>query len=344
MKKAAILGTAMLAISATSLGEEKKFSLKLAQNLEMYGGFTAGFFYSTNLDSGKNAGDKFQITNAIIGLNGEVGKDMKVGFDLAVGGSLWATVFDGGQGDFSYIDISSGTVKEGVGILWGYASFKPASIVSIDAGVLTTNIGYEVASTYDNPNITFGAVWFGQPFIYPGARLTVSPTDNISVYAEYNNEYNTDNFALGALGELMGMSFGLTYYDYSSTKNLIDIVLGYSVGSIDLGFNLDYQWLDDSAKAPGQDDTAYGVALYVIPNFGNISLPIRLEYFNEGTSGIYLGGADNGYTFTVTPTFKPSSNTYVRGEVAYVSTDNPVFKGGTKDSKTTVAIEVGFTF
>jgi len=47
---------------------------------------------------------------------------------------------------------------------------------------------------------------------------------------------------------------------------------------------------------------------------------------------------------TVTPTFKPIKNSFVRAEVAYVSTDNRVFKNGTEDNKTTLAVELGFTF
>jgi len=340
MRKKLLL-TAVLALAGSSLAGERTFTLKVSQPLELYGGFSAGYFYTTN-EGDKDSRDKFQITNAIIGLTGEVGKDIKLGFDLAVGGSLWATLFDGGQGDLAY--VNGNELKEGVGILWGYATLKPHPVVSVDAGVLTTNVGYELADTYSNPNITFGAIWNAQPFIYPGVRVTVSPLENVNLYAEYNQESNSDNFAVGALGELNDISFGLTYYDYRAYKNLIDVVLSYSIGMLDLGLNADYQWLDDSAKTPGQDDSAYGIALYLTPTFGRLSVPVRLEYFDEGTSGIYFDGADKGYTATATPTFKPTENSFIRAEVAYVSTDKKVFKNGTKDNKTTFAVELGFTF
>ncbi|RUM29529.1 MAG: hypothetical protein DSY42_06295 [Aquifex sp.] len=344
MKKV-LLASAVFAFTTSSFAQE--ITLKLSQALELYGGFSAGYFYTTNENS-KDSQDKFQITNAIIGIKGETGESIKLGFDLAIGGSLWSTVFDGGQGDLAYIDSTNNELKEGVGILWGYATLKPHPAVSIDAGVLTTNVGYELADTYSNPNITFGAVWNAQPFIYPGVRLTLSPMENVDLYVEYNQEYQSDNFAFGILGETAGVSFALNYYDYRENKNLVDVVLGYSIANIDLGLNFDYQWLDDSAKTQGQDDSAYGVAIYFIPNFdtsyGKVSLPIRLEYFNEGTSGIYYGGADTGYTFTITPTIRPTSNTFVRAEAAYVTTDNKVFKNNTKDNKTTFAFEMGFTF
>ncbi len=341
MKKALI--AAILAVAGGSFAQEKTITLKLSQPLELYGGFSAGYFYTTN-EGSKNSQDKFQITNAIIGIKGEAGEDIKLGFDLAIGGSLWATVFDGGQGDLAYIDAANNELKEGVGILWGYATLKPHKMLSIDAGVLTTNIGYELADTYSNPNVTFGAVWNSQPFIYPGVRVTLTPTEGVELYAEYNQESNSDNYAVGVLGEISSVSYTFSYYDYKSDRNLIDVVLGYSIGNVDLGLNADYQWRDKTWKDnnPGKDDSAYGVAVYIIPKFENLSVPVRLEYFDGGTSGIYTG--DKGYTVTVTPTFKPSENTFIRVEVAHVSTDAKIFKGDTKDTKTILALELGFTF
>jgi hypothetical protein len=117
-------------------------------------------------------------------------------------------------------------------------------------------------------------------------------------------------------------------------------VLGTSVAGIDVAVNFDYQWLDDSAKSAGQDDNGFGVGLYVIPSFGNIKLPIRLEYFDGGTSGIYDG--EKGYSFTITPTYSFSDNYYVRAEFAYLNTDTAMFDN--KDNRTTIALEAGFKF
>ncbi|RUM30154.1 MAG: hypothetical protein DSY32_02510, partial [Aquifex sp.] len=158
MKKYVLSFSSLLLLGSVSFGEEKALYLKVSQPLELYGGLSAGYFYTTNEDN-KDSKDKFQITNAILGFKAEVGEKIKFGFDLAIGGSLWATVWDGGQGDFSYYDPQDQELKEGVGLHWGYAYLKPFKGVEISAGVLTTNIGYELADTYSNPNITFGAVW-----------------------------------------------------------------------------------------------------------------------------------------------------------------------------------------
>ncbi len=335
--KRELLLTAMLALAGSSLAQEKILTLRISQPLEIYGGVSAGYFFTTN-EGSKDANDAFQLTNAILGLKGEVGEGVKLGFDLAVGQSFQGTVDAPLSGSSAFTDT--------YGVIWGYITLKPIDRLSLDAGVLTTNVGYEVADTYSNPNILFGEVWWAQPFIYPGARATFDVAKNVSIYAEYNKQFNGDNFAIGSLGEVGGISYGITYFDYNDTdltdKNLIDLVLGYSLGGIDLGLNFDYQWLDKHEKISGQDDSAYGLALYFTPNLGNVSIPIRLEYFDSGTSNIYLD--EKGYTLTVTPTFKPTDNTFVRAELAYISTDNKVFKGGTKDSKTTLSVELGFTF
>ena len=321
----------VLGAFGTALAEEK-LSLKVSQDLELYGALTGAFFYTTNVQA-----DKFNITNGVIGLKGEAGKGLKVGFDLAVGSLLMPTVWDGGQGDPQRFDFTAkGVATEGFGFVWGYFSLKPSDVLSVDFGVMPTNLGYEVANTYSNPNITLGTTWTAQPVIYPAVRLTFSGPVNL--YAEYNQENNLDNFAVGASGELMGIGFSLNYYDYRASRNLVDLVLSYSISHVDLGLNFDYQWLDRPASG-----SAYGVALYAIPKFGKFSLPFRAEYFNEGTTNIYSDqNAESGYTLTLTPTFRPSENTFLRAEVAYISTENSVFNG--RRSKTTLSFEVGFTF
>ena len=354
MKKYLVSLSSLLLLGGLSFSEEKKeFQVISSVPITISGGITGGYFWTNNQAPGNDSDDKLQLSNGILEFSGEFGKDIKFGFDIALGSVLMPSIWDGGQGDPMRYSFSSGAIAtEGAGIVWGYAIFKPYKGISIDAGVLPTNVGYEVANTYANPNITLGLVWYAQPVIYEGARISFDLNELANIplgfYAEYNQEYNSDNFAVGINGEFAGLSFALSYYDYRSDRNLVDLVLGYSIANVDLGLNFDYQWLDDSAKSPGQDDSAYGVALYFIPKFetgkGEVSIPVRLEYFDEGTSGIYSSGGENGYSITVTPTYRPISNGFIRAEVAYVSTDKKIFKGGTKDNKTTLAVEIGFTF
>ncbi len=110
--------------------------------------------------------------------------------------------------------------------------------------------------------------------------------------------------------------------------------------------NLDYHLLDDPVKVASKDDTAWDLALYAAPDLGGgWSLPVRLEYLSDGTSGI-LGGVDSAFTLTVTPTYRVGP-AFVRAEVAYVSANNKVFvddQGVAQDSKTTFAVQAGTTF
>ena len=370
MKKYLVSLSSLLLLGGLSFSEEnKQVQVVSSIPITISGGITGGYFWTNNQAPGNDSDDKLQLSNGILEFSGEFGKDIKFGFDLALGSVLMPTIWDGGQKDPMRYSFSSGTIAtEGAGIVWGYATFKPYKGISIDAGVLPTNVGYEVANTYANPNITLGLVWYAQPVIYEGARISFDLNELVNIplgfYAEYNQEYNTDNFAVGVNGEFLGLSFALSYYDYRANRNLIDLVLGYSIANVDLGLNFDYQWLDDTAKKQRKqklgvndiDDSAYGVALYFIPKFetgkGEVSIPVRLEYFTEGSSGIYYWEegntrnkyADSGYSITVTPTYKPIPNGFIRAEVAYITTDKKVFKGETKDNKTTLAVEIGFTF
>jgi len=346
MRKLAV--TAALAFAGSAAAQDGQLALKVSQPLELSGGISAAYFNNTRETAGEGR-DGFGLTNAVLNVRGSSGS---MGFDLAVGAFLAPSVW--GNVTNSVFSYTSGTVTNNeAGVLWGYVSYSPMDKLTLDAGLLTTNIGYEVVNTYANPNINLGAVWFAQPVIYPGARLTFEVVENITLYAEYAENVGYDNdeiirgdaFALGSLGSVGGIDYAISYYDYAGFKNFVDVVLSYGVGSVDLGLNIDYQWLDDSAS--GQDDSAYGVALYIIPSFGSVSVPLRLEYFEEGTSGIYTdvrSPAESGYTVTVTPTFKPAENAFLRAEISYASTDRNYFNNGQDDSRTSLAVELGFTF
>ncbi|GAB6065374.1 outer membrane beta-barrel protein [Aquifex pyrophilus] len=351
--KRSLLLLSLFCVSTLSFGEEKKFNVVSSVPIELHGGASGAYFWTNNTGTSSDEDDKIQLSNGILQLNGEFGNKIKLSFDLALGTVLVPTLWDGGQNDPVSYSFSDGSVsKDGFGLIWGYASFQPFKGISVDAGVLPTNVGYEVANTYANPNITLGTIWYAQPVIYEGIRLSFDLNEIANIpfgfYAEYNQEFNTDNYALGVNGEFSGVSFALNYYDYRANKNLIDVVLGYTISNVDLGLNFDWQWLDDSAKQPGQDDNAWGVALYFIPKFetarGEVSVPVRLEYFDEGTSGIYSGSEqdNNGWSITVTPTYRPTPNTFVRVEYAYLNTDKKVING--EDNKTTLSAEIGFTF
>ncbi|MEJ5173077.1 MAG: outer membrane beta-barrel protein [Hydrogenothermaceae bacterium] len=320
-------------------------------DITLSGAVTAGYFYSTN--TGSNNHDNFKVSNFLVGLSSEA-KDGGIGFTAGFGTVLLPTLYDGGLTDNKAI------LSEKFGVIYGYLTYIPVQNLSIDAGLLTTNIGYELPTSFANPNITYGAVWYAQPLIYPGVRATYQIGD-IKFYAEVSKDkaYVDGNpslptsgaYAVGSIGNILGIDYAVSYYDYTAYKNLVDIVLSKEVHpNLKLGLNFDYQWLDETAKTPGNDDNGYGLALYLIPQFDRFSAPIRLEYVNDGSkgkeSGIY-SFVSKAYTFTITPTYKPTKSSYIRAEVSYVNSDGKIFtdkNGNPKDTKSSAALELGLLF
>jgi len=151
--------------------------------------------------------------------------------------------------------------------------------------------------------------------------------------------------ARGGINYAVSYDNGFKSYSTSS-KDILDIIVSGTFGGIDAALNLDYQKLD--TQVGNLDDSAYGLALYAtFPVAAMTTIPVRVEYTSDGTSGIY-GGVDSAYTFTVTPTYHYTDNTFVRGEVAYFSTSNDVFTkddGLTKTgTNTSFALQAGVTF
>lgn len=320
-------------------------------DLNFAGAVTTGYFASTN--TGSNNYDLFKVSNFLLNLSSDA-KEGSIGFNAALGTILLPTILDGGLTDNKAI------LNKDFGIIYGYASYIPIKDLEIDAGLLTTNIGYELPISWSNPNITYGAVFYAEPFIYPGFRITYTIKD-IKLYGEISKDkgyLNGDTtlptsgaFAIGTLGKIADIDYALSYYDYTAYKNLINFVLSKTINdNLDVGINFDYQWLDNTYKDKNNisDKNAYGTALYIKPKFSNLSLPIRIEYIQDNTKGnIYSAPYKTGYTITLTPTYNISKNSYIRGEISYIKSDEKVFSDSNENkkyTKTSAALELGFLF
>lgn len=288
--------------------------------VKVSGGISAGYSYADSTAEG------FELNNFLLEFSKEA-ETGDIGFTAAIG----------------YLSANNpSTTGDQFGFQYGYLTIKPIENITLDAGVLTTNVGYEVANTYANPNITVGKVWGGQPVYYGGARLTYSFTEDLNVFAEVNDDGKSGAWSVGSIGKLNNIEYVASYYDKNdpSEPDIVDIILSTSLmENLDVAVNGDYQI--------GKNDNGYGVAFYIIPKAGNISLPIRLESFDDNGSGAY---GNKGYDIAITPTYKFKSG-YLRAEAFYYNYDNPEGISGSDaaggyadDSNVVFRVEAGYTF
>jgi len=182
-------------------------------DLTLSGGFGAGYYNTTN--TGSSNTDNFQVTDFMLELSAEPSDG--VGFTAGFGTMAAITVTD----------------MEGL---------------SIEAGMLATNIGYEVANSYGNPHATIAAIWAGQPVYYPGARVNYAMGD-MGFYAEINqaSDSSTQGWTVGASGSAAGLDYAVSYRDGDQSSNLLDIILATKVAGMDVALNLDYTMLARSS-------------------------------------------------------------------------------------------------
>ncbi|WP_457639658.1 outer membrane beta-barrel protein, partial [Persephonella sp.] len=177
------------------------------------------------------------------------------------------------------------------------------------------------------------------------------------------------------LSDFVGFGSKVSLHTYNEAKgrDLYVLCTKVDLGLVKAGLEFDYTTLDDEADRSnatasgahqpfgynaGADSSAWGIALnldfdFLNAQIANVTVPIRIEYVDNGDStdmwgsGIYLTGKKSAWSFTITPTYKPTKNTFARVEASYISTDQKVFnddKGSTKDNRTVLAFEAGFLF
>ena len=317
-------------------------------DITLSGGVAGGYVYNTDTSL-----DNITVNDALVDLS-SAAKTGGVGFDLGVG------VLAGDSLASSGSPLVSATTGSNTTVQYGWLSIMPMDGLNIQAGTLATNVGYEVVPSYQNGNILRGLVWNNEPAYYNGIRATYS-MNNMSVYAEANKNAtscvtttNCSGSGVGASGSFGNVNAALNFFDVANSRSMYDIIVSTKAGSATIAANIDYIQKAKVAKVAGTDDNAYGIALYASLPMGSMaSLPMRLEYVNDGTSGIYsLGGPsykNTAITFTITPTYNFSKSTFVRAELAYVSTDKKTAayvddKGAITDSNLIVGFQGGLMF
>lgn len=316
----------------------------VSKDITVNGDLSAGAYYVVN--HGGMGAEAIEVTDFGLAFSAPAAKTGDVGFKGVIGSRNGRTILDTSpDGSFAWGDD--------IVLDFGYATYKPVDNVTLDIGWILTTVGNEASPSIFSANVNRGFMWNAQPAAYEGARVSYAMGDT-TLSGEVNHNTggpgNPIDFALAVSGKASGVSYSATYYDGKDNRNIIDLVVNTEVAGTAVGANFDYFMLDNAAT--GQDDTATGFGLYVTPKMGMITVPVRIEFVSDGTSGIYTvpGGTiatKGAYSLTVTPTMKLSDNTFVRAELSYVGADEKVFKdkdGKATDTQTMLAFQLGYTF
>ncbi|MDH4275025.1 MAG: porin, partial [Gammaproteobacteria bacterium] len=303
LKKAIAIMSGMGVATAVSAGN----LTSATGDITFSGGATAGYFYNTK--TGSNKTDSIEVPDVSLNFSSDA-KARGVGFNVVTGRSQTPTIMQPSPSPAAAGALSSS--PEGFNVFVADFSVAPVANLTLNIGKLPTNIGYEIAPTFANPNVLLGAVWAMQPVTYPGARATYN-LGAAQVYAEVNKDTSTNGTGasvLGVMTSLKGVNLTASYYNAYNGRNIVDVIASYSMDAISFAANIDYHTLDTSIQTAGNATKATGMAFYVTPKMGKIALPVRVESLSDGTSGIY--GVDNGYSVTVTPTYSLSDSAFVR--------------------------------
>ncbi|WP_299229927.1 outer membrane beta-barrel protein [Sulfurihydrogenibium sp.] len=338
--------------------------------------------------------DSFSVNNVIIGLT-KPAQDGGIGFTAAFGSWEAPTVVAsskvvndnglvgyGKTTDFkpwlafvTYKPVAGLSLD--AGLLWTNFGERPVTILNphITRGVLFTA----------NPVLLEGARGTydaGVAKVYIGAgkagkdQLMGPVYTGLHKYSNYIEAGITSNLKQFGLP----VDVGLHTYNENGNRDIYAATVGGDLGIVSLGLEVDYFKADDGLKKAwnpivgttlgktnySASSNAWGAALCAnVKPVAGVQVPVRIEYADNkdtilipviGTSGAGLGGnAKKVWTFTITPTYNPTKNTFLRAEVSYAKSsgalkagqDAWLFKdanGNQKTSRTTGAVELGFLF
>jgi len=313
-------------------------SINVSKDINITGDFAAGAFYMVN--DGGTGNEQIEVNDFGIAIDTGETKTGEIGFLGVLGSRTGHFVGETAAGQ-------AFTLGDSFGLDFGYITYKPTDIITLDAGVLLTTIGAEGSASVFQANITRGLMWNYEPAAYAGVRASFD-LGGTTVSAELNRDGSqgstATNWQVSASGDAGPVSYGVTYYDGKDANNIIDVLVSTKVAKMDVTAYMDYFMVDDAAA--GLDDSAMGFGLLVTPNLGKFDVPFRVEYVSDGTSGVY-GGVDTATSFTVTPTYHVTDNSFVRAEMSYVMADNELFTdtdGEATDSQIIGTFQIGYTF
>jgi len=268
------------------------------------------------------------------------------------------------------------------GLLWTNFGEKPVTILNphITRGVLFTanpvlltgargTYDAGVAKVYVGAGKAGNYQLMGPVYVDGIVRDTTTTRVFKNSYSNYIEAGITSNLKQFGLS----VDVGLHTYNENGNRDIYALTVGGDLGTVprlgtvSLGLEVDYFKADDSLEkewnkftGKSTSSNAWGAALYanVKPAVG-VQIPVRIEYADNKDTilipTIGTGNAKKVWTFTITPTYNPTKNTFLRAEISYAKSssalnagqDASIFindKGEPKTSRTTGAVELGFLF
>ncbi len=339
--------------------EQRYNVLKLLSNslseLEISGGVSGGWFYTTEPIINTKSSN-FILTNLLLDISSSIGGGI-AGFNLGLGGVATPSVFSTLNEALPVFDIE-----------YAQINLKPVKPILFEIGLLRPNSGYESTYTFNNPNITVGALASQQPYNAVGARFTYIQSEDLKVWIgmykhrlsdeEYMTEIeenaeprsvgaqDSNSWEAGINSSVNRIGISLYHYHLNALRYLSGIILDYSeIKNLYLAVNADYWHWSSNMEKYFKDKSSPGAAIYIVPSLKKMQFPIRLEYIHEGESKIYLDSieAKDIYAITFTPTYNLLSDVYIRAEVSYVYANNGFndIYGNPSNMKYNFAIETG---
>jgi hypothetical protein len=309
--------------------------------IKVTGGISAGYFYASN--PGEEASEsEFLLSNFLVEIS-SADETLPIGFVGAFGQTSTPSL------------LGTPEKNEDFDIEHAALTLKLLSNMNLEMGLLQPNSGFECTYTFNNKNIILGAVASQQPYNAYGARASYD-VSGLSFWSGYykgrldEEEYTSPDYTweIGFNGSIADNDFSVYNYHIAGQRNLTGAVIERTIKNIDLAFNIDYWTWDDEVKNLYVSKSSIGGAIYICPNFGSLSIPVRLEYINQDQSQIYIENPDTKhiYTATVSPTYHFNENTYLRTESAYVKANGcfTTKEGQKKNNRINLALELGFLF
>jgi hypothetical protein len=225
-----------------------------------------------------------------------------------------------------------------------FATVKPLSFLSLDAGKFMTSASAEVLEANKNWLYSRSLLFYGVPALHTGVRVNLAPTPLLILSLQVVNGWNNDpdinshkTFGLNATytDPAMGLTAAATTYigkegglDGYDTRMLFDGVFTQDIGRLSLGANVDYLKHGD-AKWFG----VAGMGRFIVNDLFTAAL--RAEYVKSKNGG-YLPVDGSIYEVAAQGAWTMGKHYELRAELRADLSDQEIFFKGPTPRKNQV--------